>query len=168
MKRLVALAAVGLVLAACARTPAPTGPGETTRPELVIHLLPGGDAPRATLTFLDRGQKASMGSYCWSGRPNVVACADTTDQYLDVDSYLLVPWGTVIRIEGEMTEVSARLGVVTAQAGHANFDPVQKLSFKDGSDVLTADAGEYTLDLFAHWPGGSAGMAFGIGITRTG
>jgi hypothetical protein len=167
VKRLLALTAAGLAMAACARTPAPTASVEPTRPELVIHLLPGGGAPRATLTFLDRGQKASMGSYCWPG-PNVVACADTTDQYLVVDSHLLVPWGTLIRIEGEMTEVSARLGVVTAQAGHATFDPVQKLSFKDGSDVLTADAGEYTLDLFAHWAGGSAGMAFGIGITRTG
>ena len=45
---------------------------------------------------------------------------------------------------------------------------MQKLVLKDGTDVLSADAGEYTLDLFAHWAGGSAGMAFGIGITRTG
>jgi hypothetical protein len=109
-----------------------------------------------------------MGSYCWSGRPNVVACADTTDRYLVIDSYLLVPWGTVIRIEGETTEVSARLGVVTAQAGHVSFDPVQKLSFKGGSDVLTPDAGKYTLTLFARWAGGDAALAFGIGITRTG
>jgi hypothetical protein len=168
VKRLLALGAAGLAMTACARTAAPAVSVEPTRPELVIHLLPGGAAPRATLTFLDRGQKASMGSYCWSGRPDVVACADTTDQYLVVDSHLLVPWGTVIRIEGEMTEVSARLGVVTAQACHANFDPVQKLALKDGSDVLTADAGEYTLDLFARWAGGDAALAFGIGITRTG
>lgn len=134
----------------------------------MIHLLPGGDAPRANVTFLDRSQDASVGTYCWT-RPNVQQCADASEEYLVVGSHLLVPPGITIRVEGEMAEVSGRLVLVTGRTGHnVSYDPVQELSFKDGTDVLTADAGEYTLDLFAHWAGGSAALAFGIGITRTG
>jgi hypothetical protein len=99
----------------------------------------------------------------------VAQCADTTNEYLLVGSHILVPWGTVVRVVGDPEEASGRLGTVTGHTGHVvDFEPVQRLTFQGGTDLLRADPGEYTLDLFARWSGGDAALAFGIGITKTG
>jgi hypothetical protein len=164
-----------LVAAGCAARPGP--PVVHSRPqrpvvdarhrgpdELVVHLVSGLDRPTATLSFQRSTQDASVGSYCWSHDQGGM-CADTTLEYVLVGSHLVVPPGTVLRIEGDPAEISGRLGTVVDHGNHdVQFDSVQTLSLGQGFDHLQADPGEYTLDLFARWGGGDAALAFGITI----
>lgn len=175
MRRLLAAPtlAITLALGACAHDAVPderfrSSPATAASQALVIRLIPRGSRPTASAVFLDRTEPGSTGTYSWANEGSVIF-ADATEEYLVVDQHLSVPWGTVIRIEGADEIDTARLGVARRTGVHTvDFDVAQELHLADGTDVLRADPGSYTLDLFAHWGSGYAMLAFGIDITRIG
>jgi hypothetical protein len=176
MKRLAVIVLLVALGPACASrvAVAPRGPqlraaSPAADPEIVLDLPTGLESPSATLRFGDTNQQANLGSSCWTrpagGDNGVVTCADASGEYDLVTSWIEVPGGTVLRVDGTPEEISGRLGTVTDHGNHdVQFDTVQELSLSDGHDVITAEPGDYTLDLFVRWDHGDSALAFGIRV----
>ena len=161
--------------AACTAAPAPHPP--TTHPPAAHspNLSPSADSvilssaevrPRAVLRVKGTTQPGVAGSACWMQRPGVEGCFDTSGQERFPVTFLTVPGGTRLSIDGDVQSASARLWIqATDSASHLpTLEPARGLSVAARTISIDADAGTYTLEVDGSWDRGNVPFYFGIRV----
>jgi hypothetical protein len=133
-----------------------------------MELLAHDEGPTATLTYSGNNQKAERGTSCWTqpaeGGVSSGSCADAAGVSIP-DQPLLIPSGTLLRLTGDGTHVSASVGKYVDKGGYGDLDDRHKLDVSDGTEPLDLPAGDYVLDVFARWDQGDSVFDFSIRLT---
>jgi PASTA domain len=131
------------------------GPAPTN--SVVVHL-DSSDGPEAVLEYDGRTTHPQVGSYCWI-EEDTGRCVDTALSPFADDSFVEVPSGTPVNIEGDPSLTRA---LTTIERGSDPQDIVERNHPVLPIDTIDGPIGHYVLIVSAEWPGGSVRFFFPI------
>jgi PASTA domain len=139
---------------------AAVGPAPTNT--VVVHL-DSSDGPGAALEYEGRTAHPQVGSYCWIWE-GVGRCVDTALSPFAVDSFVEVPSGALVEIDGDPSLTRA---VTTIEPGSDPRDVIERIGPVRPIDAIDGPAGRYVLIVSAEWPQGSVRFFFPIEVMNS-